>query len=209
MLNNQGVNPHRSSKSIDFGVAWPQLRKLPSDFTESPSAAIDQIVFIDGAIEDCQTLLTHLESQVDIIVLEKQQDGVDRITEILDRRCHLRGIHIISHGSPGTIELGNAQLRWDNLETYRDRLQRWTTNCSGLLPPFIFLYGCHVAAGKIGQAFIEQLCHLTGAIVAASASPMGDVGAQNWSLELPPGLPGTESRSPDRLQPSVTIVENT
>jgi len=53
----------------------------------------------------------------------------------------------------------------------------------------ILLYGCDVAQGEIGQAFIEQLAQLTGADVAASTDLTGAAAlGGDWVLEAQAGV---------------------
>ncbi|TAH15273.1 MAG: DUF4347 domain-containing protein [Oscillatoriales cyanobacterium] len=52
----------------------------------------------------------------------------------------------------------------------------------------ILLYGCEVAAGEAGQNFLKRLSEITGANIAASATPTGsaELGG-DWNLEVQTG----------------------
>jgi hypothetical protein len=55
--------------------------------------------------------------------------------------------------------------------------------------PAIFLYGCEVAAGEIGQAFVRKLSRLAGVPVAASANRIGSAAkGGNRKLEYTTGF---------------------
>ena len=92
-------------------------------------------------------------------------------------------LHIISHGSPGSLKLGNTTLNPENLEQYQDQLQQWQTALSENAD--INIYGCNVAEGVTGQAFIQQLANLTKADIAASNDLTGNGG--DWDLEIVTG----------------------
>ena len=111
-----------------------------------------QIVFIDSQVEDYQSLAAGVVPGIDVVVLERdkpsgmasQRDGIEQITTVLAQYSQVSTIHIVSHGSPGCIYLGNAQLSLDTLNKYQQALQTWFNPfCRGNL----FIYGCNVAAG--------------------------------------------------------------
>ena len=57
----------------------------------------------------------------------------------------------------------------------------------------LLLYGCDVAAGETGRAFVEQLAQSTGADVAASTDKTGSAAiGGNWTLEFATGTVRTQ-----------------
>ncbi|MDE5080408.1 MAG: DUF4347 domain-containing protein, partial [Trichodesmium sp. St18_bin1] len=90
-------------------------------------------------------------------------------------------LHIISHGSPGCLYLGNSQLSLDTLKQYAPEVQQWDIDN-------LVLYGCYVAAGDAGEEFVGKLSGLMGANIAASKTLTGSVAkGGNWELELNTG----------------------
>ena len=139
------------------------------------------LVFIDAAVDDYQSLLNGVIAETDVIVLDLQRDGVLQITEALRDRPTPAAIHIVSHGSPGALYLGNSQLNLRNLAHYADDLAGWSA-------PQLLLYGCNVAAGDAGEEFIAKLHHLTGAEIAASTTPIGNAAlGGDWNLDVQTG----------------------
>ena len=149
------------------------------------------LVFIDSAVDDYQLLAEGVVAGAEGIVLLPDQDGVAQITATLAARKEVTTVHIVSHGSPGCLSLGSTQLSLDTLETYSSQLQAWANSLTGSA---LRLYGCHVAAGDAGAEFVERLHQLTGATIAASASPIGSaVKGGQWHLEYQLGLINTAS----------------
>lgn len=68
---------------------------------------------------------------------------------------NFEAVHIISHGSPGSIQLGSSHLDYDSLSKNAGVLQQWKDYLSA--DADILLYGCDVAAGTQGKAFVKQL----------------------------------------------------
>ena len=145
-----------------------------------------QIVFVDSAVEDWQSLAVGVKAGTEVILVDRARDGIEQIAEALQSRKGIESVHIISHGESGSLQLGQTSLNYDNLETYRDSLRRWfSSSVNSLQNRFeILLYGCNVAAGKKGEAFVQKLSKLTKANIAASADITGSAQkGGNWVLE--------------------------
>ena len=141
------------------------------------------IVFIDAGVEQIESLIDGVVKDAQVVVLDKSRDGVKQISQALARRDNVGTVHIVSHGAPGCLYLGNSQLSLDNLEQYASQLQKCFTTGNSL-----YLYGCNVAAGDAGAEFIQKLQQLTGAEIAASAQRTGSTGkGGNWELEVRTG----------------------
>jgi hypothetical protein len=143
------------------------------------------ILFIDSAVEHYQHLLVDLEPSIKVIFINRQEDGVQKITDTLAQNHRCRVVHIISHGSPGCLYLGNTQLSLATLDSYARALQSWFTpfGCDAVTPS-LFLYGCSVAAGDAGDEFLNKLYCLTQASIAASTTLTGHRSLRgNWNLE--------------------------
>ncbi|WP_116964862.1 DUF4347 domain-containing protein, partial [Fastidiosibacter lacustris] len=79
---------------------------------------------------------------------------------------NLSAVHIVSHGDVGKLYLGNEALSLDNIGDYAASLAQWgkaLTDTGDIL-----FYGCNVAEGQQGQAFVEALRSYTDADIAAS-----------------------------------------
>src|SRR4028119_352618 len=140
------------------------------------------LLVIDSAIEDKKTLIKGAVSGIEILVLDAKRDGVEQISERLSISRNITTIHIVSHGAPGCLYLGNSQLSLSTLNHYATQLKSWFT--TGDNPPSFLLYGCNVAAGDAGEQFIAQLAQLTGANLAASAQKVGNrAKGGTWQLE--------------------------
>ena len=110
------------------------------------------LVFIDGGVEDPQFLANGVIDGAQAFILDSLRDGVKQITEILKDYPEVASIHLVSHGSPGSIQLGNAYLNLDTLNQYQQDLSNWfTSSPSHPVTPSLLIYGCNVAAGDAGS----------------------------------------------------------
>ncbi|MBD1906589.1 DUF4347 domain-containing protein [Funiculus sociatus GB2-A5] len=155
----------------------------PSSSTET---ANKEILFIDATVEDYQSLAAGVKAGTEVVILDSVRDGIAQITEVLAGRTDIASVHIVSHGSEANLQLGSTQVNSNNLEAYTNSLQQWA---NALTPDAdILLYGCNVAGGETGAAFVQQLSQLTGADVAASNDVTGSAGlGGDWDLEVATG----------------------
>lgn len=140
---------------------------------------MNAIVFIDSRAADYQLLIDSLDPAIDWFLLSAELDGLEQMRNALAGRTGLEAIHIVSHGSEGTLYLGNTVL--DSTEVGARRTTLAEIGSSLTEAGDILIYGCNVAAGETGQAFVEQLARVTGADVAASDDLTGAQG--DWQLE--------------------------
>ncbi|MEZ2278979.1 MAG: DUF4347 domain-containing protein [Microcoleus sp.] len=147
---------------------------------------ISEIVFIDTAVADYQSLVAGVKPGIITVILDSKQDGIAQISEYLVDCQQVSALHVICHGSPGSLQLGTAQLSLDTLKSYGSQLQKWAESLSAKAE--ILLYGCSVAAGDRGREFVEQISRLTRAKIAASTTLTGsaDLGG-DWQLQATTG----------------------
>jgi Ca2+-binding RTX toxin-like protein len=152
------------------------------------------VIFLDPSVPNYLNLLmdiireedslsTGLTQDVEIMVLDFKEDGIEQISEILKDYTGITGLHILSHGMAGVIYLGSTELSMYNIREYTQNFQNWGSSLSK--DADILIYGCDVAQGDVGQEFIQLLAELTGCDVAASNDPTGseDLGG-DWDLEV-------------------------
>jgi hypothetical protein len=150
-----------------------------------------EVVFVDSTLPDWQSLVEHAPAGAQVVMLDPTRDGVDQIAQALRGRSDVSAVHIVSHGGEGYLVLGNTMLSSYNLDHYGADM---ATIRAALAPGAdIHLYGCDVAFGSDGSAFVQQLAHATGADVAASSNDTGVHG--DWVLEVSTGLVQTRSMS--------------
>ena len=149
-----------------------------------------EVVIIDASVSDLDELLNDLENSernLEIKILDRDADGVDQITELLDSRTDISALHIVSHAESGAIKLGNLWLGDSNMEGHAGAIASWQNALQE--DADILLYGCNLAGGEAGQALIGSLASLTGADVAASSNDTGHSNYQaDWVLEYEHGL---------------------
>ena len=142
-----------------------------------------KILFIDSKVENCDRLISQVDPQTKVVILQPNQNGIDQISKSLGECCDVDTVHIISHGAKGTLYLGKSILNSENIHLYIESIQQWGKCLSA--DGEILIYGCQVASGKEGKEFVRQLHQLTGANIAASETLTGNVNrGGNWNLEV-------------------------
>ncbi|WNZ24969.1 DUF4347 domain-containing protein [Leptolyngbya sp. NK1-12] len=149
--------------------------------TQSSVSFNGQIAFVDAGIADSASLVSQFQPGTEVHLLDSSQDAIAQITQVLANRSNLSAVHLVSHGSNGALQLGGDTIR--DLSEYDAELQQWSNSLTA--DADILLYGCNVAAGEAGVAFVNSLSQLTGADVAASDDLTGMGG--DWDLEYNTG----------------------
>lgn len=163
----------------------PAADARPQETLESGTAS-GVLLIVDASVADHQSLLADLPANVTVRVIGKDESGLSVIGEELAKGGNFDAIHIVSHGTPGSLTLGSDTIDKNSLSTYSAALQSWAGYLTA--DADILLYGCDIAQGEQGQVFIDQLAHLTGADIAASSNATGsaDKGG-DWVLEANTG----------------------
>lgn len=145
------------------------------------------LLVIDADVPDAGQLSKGAINNATVLMLDPEQDSFAQINTALQQHSSISSLHLVSHGRPGCITLGKHQLSSASLFDYTDQLQQWSKYLGEAAE--IFLYGCEVAAGTVGQAFVNALSRLTGATIAASDDITGSAAlGGDWELEVTTGV---------------------
>jgi len=167
---------------------------------ETSASTARELVIIDAATPNYEFLLADLLAErndgrlFEVMVLDGSRDGVDQVSELLADRSDISALHIISHGRDGSITLGDGMLDSDDLSIRAAQIRGWGDALTG--DADILVYGCNLAAGEDGRAFVATLGRLTDADVAASDDRTGAAG-----LGAATGISNTRSARSRRMLP--------
>jgi VCBS repeat-containing protein len=140
----------------------------------------NRIVIIDERSDPNSEIRNYLDNKnVSFHTIKADQDGVSEISNILNKYHGVETLDIISHGSEGSLQLGNSVLNNDTLNDYYQELSSWADNFSQTAD--IMIYGCDVASGVDGVHFIKTVSEITGTDIASSDDTTGKSG--DWTLE--------------------------
>ena len=124
---------------------------------------IKQVFFIDSAVPDSDVIVAGLATDADYYRLDATQDGLQQMADSLAGYSGLDAIQVISHGSPGGLQLGNGLVTQTSLDDHSVALSSIGKALSETGDSL--LYGCDV-----GRAFIQRLAAGTGADVVMWAN---------------------------------------
>ncbi|MBX3325246.1 MAG: DUF4347 domain-containing protein, partial [Nitrospira sp.] len=183
--------------SSDSGGDEPQASTdsqelLQAITTYLPTASRHEIAFVDPTVPDYQDLLNGLNPNIEVILLDGGQDGIEQMASALAGRTGIDAIHIISHGGAGELQLGTGTLTLDTMSgQYADELATIKHALSEQAD--LLVYGCDFAEGDTGLAAVNQLAAMTGADVEASSDLTGNVAlGGDWDLEVQTGAIETQ-----------------
>ncbi|MEL7036254.1 MAG: DUF4347 domain-containing protein [Cyanobacteria bacterium J06592_8] len=155
------------------------------------------VICVDSHVEGYHNLINHALPETKIIVLNKVQNGITQITEAIANLASIQSLYLLTHGSPGCLQLGNLELNLGNLSRYTQQIRQWR---QAFEPDGeILIYSCNVAAGN-GLRFIQNLAQLTQTKIAASCRRVGNAAlGGDWNLDVTIG----EVKSPPPFEPKV------
>jgi Ca2+-binding RTX toxin-like protein len=151
---------------------------------EPPTEPVNEVVFVDTHVENYETILAGINPNIQIVLLDNQKDGVKQMADYLAQHQSVEAIHIISHGSSGSLQLGTGSL------TLNSMTQQYSVEMAVIKQALseqadILIFGCDFAKGQAGQEAAILLGQLTGAEVAASNDVTGHTSlGGDWDLEI-------------------------
>ena len=150
------------------------------------SKSTSSLVIIDSSVENIQQLKAGLKPGAEVVVLHPQLNGIEQITALVSRRKNLQKLHLVSHGSTGSLKLGSSGLNLDNINDYSTQLQTWFGDRGDRVS--LLVYGCQVASGVRGKSFVQKLHQLTGANITAATQTVGSSSrGAAWQLDYTVG----------------------
>ena len=155
-----------------------------------------ELILVNDNVRDSEQLVTEItgddETNIEVIILDTQQDGITQVNEIFADRQDLDAVHVITHGRDGYLAVGNDWLNTADLTDNSESISTWGEALGE--DGDILLYGCSIAAGDSGANFIQTLAQVTDADVAASDDPTGHSAlGGDWELEYSVGTIETVS----------------
>jgi len=132
---------------------------------------VRNILFVDSAVDSASRLLAGLHPGFEAVQLPESGDPVAAIALHLAGRRDIAALHILSHGAPGALSLSGQRIDAAALAARPALTAAIRDALSG--DAEIVLYGCSVAQGQHGEAFVDALSALLDRPVAASAHPVG------------------------------------
>ena len=177
--------PYPLYRDIDAQVPDKQAT---NDETAQAEQRSREVVFVDAGVENYQQFVDDLNNSADadrdfeVVVLDRNKDGIEQISALLQQYQNIDAVHIISHGNDGNIQLGDTSLNANTLQQNSASIALWAkafTDSGDIL-----IYGCDLAASEVGQNLIDELGALTLTDVAASDDLTGaESKGGDWVLE--------------------------
>jgi len=165
-----------------------------SAFQPAGNRGRTEVVFVDASVTDCKMLEASVRAGIEIREIDPSRSGLAQMADWAQRHDGYDAIHILSHGSSAVLHLGTDTITTEMIASAAARAMLAQVGHSLKANGDLLIYGCYVAQGAAGRAWLSQLAAATGADVAAStdATGAGRLGG-NWTLERAQGQIETES----------------
>lgn len=144
------------------------------------------VVFIDETLPHLE-VLAQASSFAKIIFLHHEAPILSQMAQALSAMHKVAYIHVLTHGASGEIVLGHNGVSLETLPLYGQELLS-ISNAMNKEGEF-YMYGCEIAAGKRGVAFVKMLGDITGLKVASATHKVGhEILGGNWELDVMPSM---------------------
>ena|GEM_PF-2044040 len=162
-----------------------------------------ELVIVDAGLEDVDSLVADLQRDakrsIEIILIDRDEDAIARISEALAGHSALDALHIVSHGEDARLYLGRDSLNLMAVLGQAESVSGWSKSFTAGAD--LLIYGCDLASSDAGRNLADTLANLTGLDVAASIDATGarDLGG-DWRLEYTRGNIQSDIAFSERLQ---------
>ncbi|WP_374471684.1 DUF4347 domain-containing protein [Phenylobacterium sp.] len=140
-------------------------------FIEEPRAGAREVAFVLSDVPDPGELLDGLRPGLEAHLIDASADALAAMASALASGPPAVTLHLFSHGAPGRLRLGAGELD----EALLAERPAVVSGLAGGLArgAQVLLYGCGVAEGEAGRAFLRRLAGTLDAPVAASVTATG------------------------------------
>ena len=178
-------NNNPESANTAAGTFQLEVRPVATDgepVTLSAEIESSALVVIDTSIHGYEDLLADLEPDTDILLIDRNENGLQKLADYVEGRDDISSIHILSHGAEGEFTLGSVTINADNIDQHAELLgqigESLTENGD------LLLYGCNVADDGTSIEFVNKVANYTEADVAVSTNLTGAAAlGGDWDLE--------------------------
>jgi hypothetical protein len=190
--NKAIFRPRRTMLALESRIVFDGALAATIDHSAPVAAPVHDVVFVDASLQNWQSLAQSAKPGAQVVLLDPSKNEMDQIAQALQGQSNVGSIQIFSHGGEGFVVLGDTVISSYNLSQFRSDL---STIGASLAPGGdIMLYGCDVAKGSDGKAFVNDLAIMTGSVVAASTNTTGVNG--DWVLEYSTGVVTAQTMIP-------------
>jgi hypothetical protein len=207
------VHADTTQSDLSKAIAVAEVSAQPPQVVRTVDPALNngrkEVAFVDTGVADYQTLVDGIRAGVEVVLLDVGQDGLAQMALWAQNHSGYDAIHVLSHGTQGSIFLGNTELNQNLLSTGQVEHELSSIGTALNVGGDILLYGCDVAQYSAGQTFVKTLAQLTSSDVAASTDATGSsyLGG-DWILEYSTGNVEASSIMVERYQSLLSTPAN-
>jgi len=140
----------------------------------------NRLIVIDDAVQTKEYFLQQRGANDEVLILHASDNITTQLLEVFKSALGFDELHLITHGQPGKlIFAGGATID----AAFVNNARNWDALAKlPLAKPVVYLYGCNVAKGDAGKAFVQLLSEKYGSRVYASTDVSGGVSTDGDSV---------------------------
>jgi hypothetical protein len=144
------------------------------------------VVIISPGLPAVESLINEMHPDSRIVFFNAAESPLQHITSAIRENAPVGSLHILTEASPGILLFPQYKITTDTLWKHEQMIASWKQHFA--LRGDILFYGCELARGDEGLAFVQNVAVVTGLDVAASEDLTGSALENgDWSLEVRSG----------------------
>ncbi|WP_027330129.1 tandem-95 repeat protein [Marinimicrobium agarilyticum] len=171
----------------------------PSQFTEPSTitgakelsvvqgAKTRELIIVDASVRDKHLIMKQSRPGIEVVEIKAtEQGGLAALTQALKGYNGLDAVHIVAHAEAGVLYIGGHKI--DQQQLTEEASAFSSINSAIREGGDFMLYGCDLAKGPDGEAFLDILQENTHVDIAASKDLTGNPeNGGDWDLEIKKG----------------------
>jgi hypothetical protein len=173
------------------------LRSAEPALSRGALGARKEVAFVDTSVENWQALAADIAAAragIETVLIGAARNGLVQMAEWAVAHAGYDAIHLLAHGSEGSLTLGAATLTRSDLRAADVRTALAAIGRALAPEGDLLVYACRLAQGDEGAQFLAELAEATSAHVAGSTTLTGaaELGG-DWILDAQIGAVRTAS----------------
>lgn len=146
-----------------------------------------ELIIVDTSVRDKHLIMKQARPGIEVVEIKAtEESGLAALTQALKAYNELDAVHIVAHAEAGVLYIGGHKIDQQQLT---EEVSAFSSINSAIREGGDFmLYGCDLAKGSDGEAFLDILQENTHVDIAASDDLTGNKNkGGDWDLEIRKG----------------------
>ena len=166
------------------------------------------LLVLHTGLSDWQQLASSIDEDTDLLLIGKEESGVQQISNCLERRgtdqAYASLLLLLPDSSQGQLDLGTDELSLETLSDHHDQLSQWKQGLSESAQIRLIQDGTSAAL----ETLLQELATITSTSTTTSAATESGLGVASVETDPTASSVKIKTEAKDLLQGARTILSN-